>query len=201
MPGEDPAKCDIPFEQRWYLIVYYVPIERDKKGKKGEANKKRSRADSLAAVASSASPKAKGIPKGSFSVNARLVSYGDFLGTGVRLPSEGLTITGPVAEAMASLPAKLVDQDRPHDAIIGICSGRDRDIEFDPEGLKEVGLCQPVVEEHQVQQPPSPVHEEEMMDQFDPVHAITPIGRAVVEMAWLGCLAITFSDVPPPQAK
>ena len=50
-------------------------------------------------------------------------------------------------------------------------------------------------------QPPSPVHEEEMMDEFDPVFSLTPIGRAAVEMAWLGCLAITFSDASPPAAK
>ena len=40
-----------------------------------------------------------------------------------------------------------------------------------------------------------------MMDEFDPVYTLTPMGRAAVEMAWLGCLAITFSDVSPPTTK
>lgn len=101
---------------------------------------------------------------------------------------------------MAELPPASTREKHPGDVVIGVCSGRDRDIEFIPEGLACVGLCT-AVEEAQPQQPPSPVHEEEMMDDFDPVYTLTPIGRAAVEMAWLGCLAITFSDVAPPAAK
>ena len=203
VPGEDPNKHVIPVEERQYLIVYYVPFdERKDKGagrkQKGDANKKRSRADSLAASAA-ASPKTKGIPRSAFRVCARLVSYHDFLGTGVRLPSEGLTITGSMAEAMADLPPASIREKHPGDVVIGVCSGRDRDIEFIPEGLACVGLCTAV--EEQPPQPPSPVHEEEMMDEVDPVYTLTPIGRAAVEMAWLGCLAITFSDVSPPSTK
>ena len=151
-------------------------------------------------VAGAGAAKAKGIPRGAFRVCARLVSYDDFLDTGVRLPSEGLTVTGPVADALAALPATLLHE-FPSDVVIGMCSGRDRDIEFLPDGLAKVGLCRAVVEEHHHAQPPSPVHEEEMMDEFDPVYSLTPIGRAAVEMAWLGCLAITFSELNPPAAK
>ncbi|KAI0704980.1 hypothetical protein C8T65DRAFT_728064 [Cerioporus squamosus] len=194
VPGEDPNKYVIPVEERQYLIVYYVPFDERKdkntNRKKGDANKKRSRADSLAASAA-ASPRMKGIPKSAFRVCARLVSYHDFLGTGVRLPSEGLTITGSMAEAMADLP--------PRRSARSIPGTWDRDIEFIPEGLACVGLCTAV--EEQPPQPPSPVHEEEMMDEVDPVFTLTPIGRAAVEMAWLGCLAITFSDVNPPSMK
>ncbi|TFK80163.1 hypothetical protein K466DRAFT_504366 [Polyporus arcularius HHB13444] len=203
VPGEDPNKYVIPVEERQYLIVYYVPFDERKdknsnRKQKGDANKKRSRADSLAASAA-ASPKMKGIPRSAFRVCARLVSYHDFLGTGVRLPSEGLTITGSMAEAMADLPPASIREKHPGDMVIGVCSGRDRDIEFIPEGLACVGLCTAV--EEQPPQPPSPVHEEEMMDEVDPVFTLTPIGRAAVEMAWLGCLAITFSDVNPPSTK
>ncbi|KAI0743510.1 hypothetical protein C8Q80DRAFT_1272200 [Daedaleopsis nitida] len=201
VPGEDATKYILPIEDRQYLIVYYVPFDerKDKGKKKGEANKKRSRADSLA-TSSFTAPKTKGIPRSAFRVCARLVSYHDFLGTGVRLPSEGLTITGSMAEAMEELPPASTREKHPGDVVIGVCSGKDRDIEFIPEGLACVGLCT-AVEEEQPQQPPSPVHEEEMMDDFDPVYTLTPIGRAAVEMAWLGCLAITFSDVAPPAAK
>ena len=199
--GEAPMEYAPPTAERQYLIVYYIPFEREvkDKGKKGEANKKRARADSLS-VAGAGAAKAKGIPRGAFRVCARLVSYDDFLDTGVRLPSEGLTVTGPVADALAALPATLLHE-FPSDVVIGMCSGRDRDIEFLPDGLAKVGLCRAVVEEHHHAQPPSPVHEEEMMDEFDPVYSLTPIGRAAVEMAWLGCLAITFSELNPPAAK
>ena len=199
--GEDMTKYSIVSEERQYLIVYYVPFDerKDKGAKKGEPNKKRSRADSVATPPATVQ-KAKGIPKGPFRVCARLVSYNDFLGTGVRLPSEGLTITGPMAEAMTQLPSTAT-REKYDDIVIATSTGRDRDIEFLPDGLAKVGLCREVIEEHQHQQPPSPVHEEEMMDQFDPVHSLTPIGRAAVEMAWLGCLAITFWDASPPTAK
>ena len=197
VPGEDLSKYIVPTEERLYLIVYYVPFDeqKDKKNKKRDANKKRSRADSVPAPPAS-SPKTKGIPKDAFRVCARLVSYHDFLGTGVRLPSEGLTITGPMEDAMAHPP---ILHDNKRDVVIGVCSGKDHIVEFVPEGLSYVGLCTTIHEEPQ--HPPSPVHEEEMMDQFDPVYGLTPIGRAAVEMAWLGCLAITFSDMSPPAAK
>ncbi|KAI0663580.1 hypothetical protein C8Q70DRAFT_906975 [Cubamyces menziesii] len=199
IPGEDPAKYFLPTEERQYLIVYYVPFdERKKDKKKGDASKKRSRADSLSA-STAAAPKSKGIPKHAFRVCARLVGCQDFLGTGVRLPTEGLCITGSMAEAMEQLPPASIREKHPGDVVIGICSGKDRDIEFIPEGLACVGLCS--MQQSDPPQPPSPVHEEEMMDAFDPVYSLTPIGRAAVEMAWLGCLAITFSDVSPPSTK
>ena len=197
IPGEDETRYILPVEQRQYLIVYYVPFdERKDKKKKGDANKKRTRSDSLS-TSTTASPRTKGIPKSAFRVCARLVSYHDFLGTGVRLPSEGLAITGQMAAAMAELPPASIREKHPGDVVIGVCSGREKDIEFIPEGLACVGLAIGV-EENPPPQPPSPVHEEEMMDDFDPVYTLTPIGRAAVEMAWLGCLAITFSDVLPP---
>ncbi|KAM5530753.1 hypothetical protein V8D89_015560 [Ganoderma adspersum] len=198
--GEDETRYILPVEQRQYLIVYYVPFdERKDKKKKGDVNKKRTRSDSLS-TSTTASPRTKGIPKSAFRVCARLVSYHDFLGTGVRLPSEGLAITGQMAAAMAELPPASIREKHPGDVVIGVCSGKEKDIEFIPEGLACVGLAIGV-EENPPPQPPSPVHEEEMMDDFDPVYTLTPIGRAAVEMAWLGCLAITFSDVLPPATK
>ncbi|KAI0630283.1 hypothetical protein C8Q77DRAFT_1160634 [Trametes polyzona] len=200
VPGEEPGAYVLPVEERQYLIVYYVPFDerKNKDKKKADASKKRSRADSLSA-ATAAVPKSKGIPKAAFRVCARLVGAHDFLGTGVRLPSEGLCISGPMAEAMAQLPPADTREKYPGDVVIGMCGGRGKDVEFIPEGLASVGLC--TTQETEPPQPPSPVHEEEMMDAFDPVHALTPIGRAAVEMAWLGCLAITFSDVSPPSTK
>ncbi|KAI0374112.1 hypothetical protein BV20DRAFT_602405 [Pilatotrama ljubarskyi] len=199
--GEDPSKYNLPVEERQYLIVYYVPFDerKNKDKKKGDASKKRSRSDSLSA-SSAAAPKSKGIPKSAFRVCARLVGCHDFLGTGVRLPSEGLCVTGSMEEAMAQLPPASIRDQHPGDVVIGVCTGKDRDVEFVPEGLASVGLCT-AMQQHEPPQPPSPVHEEEMMDAFDPVYSLTPIGRAAVEMAWLGCLAITFSDVSPPSAK
>ncbi|KAI0820001.1 hypothetical protein BC628DRAFT_1331440 [Trametes gibbosa] len=200
VPGEDQSRYILPIEERQYLIVYYVPFDERKKDKKkgGDPSKKRSRADSMSAAAAAA-PKSKGIPKSAFRVCARLVGCHDFLGTGVRLPSEGLSISGSMEEAMAQLPGADTREKHPGDVVIGMCSGKDRDVEFIPEGLASVGLC--TSQQAEPPQPPSPVHEEEMMDAFDPIYSLTPIGRAAVEMAWLGCLAITFSDSNPPSMK
>ncbi|EIW63390.1 uncharacterized protein TRAVEDRAFT_62924 [Trametes versicolor FP-101664 SS1] len=200
IPGEDQSQYILPAEERQYLIVYYVPFDerKNKDKKKGDASKKRARASSVSA-ATTAAPRSKGIPKSAFRVCARLVGCHDFLGTGVRLPSEGLSISGSMAEAMAQLPSPGIREKHPGDVVIGMCSGRDKDVEFIPEGLASVGLC--LAQQSEPPQPPSPVHEEEMMDAFDPVYSLTPIGRAAVEMAWLGCLAITFSDVAPPSTK
>ncbi|KAH9858799.1 hypothetical protein C2E23DRAFT_717916 [Lenzites betulinus] len=200
IPDEDQSRYILPVEERQYLIVYYVPFDERKKDKKkgGDASKKRSRADSTSAAAAAA-PKSKGIPKSAFRVCARLVGCHDFLGTGVRLPSEGLSISGSMEEAIAQLPDAGLREKHPGDVVIGMCSGKGRDVEFIPEGLASVGLC--TSQQHEPPQPPSPVHEEEMMDAFDPIYSLTPIGRAAVEMAWLGCLAITFSDVSPPSTK
>ncbi|EJF65057.1 hypothetical protein DICSQDRAFT_51229 [Dichomitus squalens LYAD-421 SS1] len=195
----DGSKYIRPVEERQYLIVYYVPFDDcGDKGTQGDTNSKLPRADSLTIPTFIAS-ETKRIPRSAFRVCARLVSREDFLGTDVRLPSEGLAITGPMAEAMAALPPASIREQHPGDVVIGVCSGKEKEVEFLPEGLVSIGLAM-AIEENRPPRPPLPLHEEGMMDEVSPTYTLTPIGRAAVEMAWLGCLAITFLDVPSPQA-
>ncbi|OBZ67008.1 hypothetical protein A0H81_12824 [Grifola frondosa] len=144
--GEDPSTYFLPVEERQYLIVYYVPFdERKEKGKKKqELNKKRSRNETQSAPTVSSNPKAKSITLTSFRVCARLVSYHDFTARACALPSDGLSVTGPVSEAMAQLPPASIREQHLDDLVIGVCQSRQNGMEFIPEGLAKLGLCMPV---------------------------------------------------------
>jgi len=197
---EDPSAYIMPVEERQYLLVYYVPQpERMEKSKKQE-NKKRSRSGSRAQHPSSASSHLKTVILSSFSVCARLISYHDLLGTGVRIPIDGLSITGPMAEAIGALPSAAIRESRLETpcAIIGVCSSRYKGVEFLPEGLAKVGLA--------VSQPSSTSAGDRAMrpleaEEEELVWNLTPIGRAAVEMAWLGCLAMTSFGPESSPAK
>ncbi|EGO25484.1 hypothetical protein SERLADRAFT_387526 [Serpula lacrymans var. lacrymans S7.9] len=123
----------------------------------------------------------------SFRVCARLVAYGELRGSGVRVPSEGLSVTGAIWEAMSYLPSPALRQDHIDDTVISHSSSRDKGFEFVPEGLGKLGLCMPPpASETLTPDVPPPENEEEESDVL-----LTPIGRAAVEMVWLGCLALT----------
>lgn len=87
--------------------------------------------------------------------------------------------------------------------VIGMCTSRERGIEFVPEGLEKLGLARRVPDpqlapdEHD---PPAKRYSitgvEESDEVSDTMLILTPIGRAVVEMAWLGAMALT-SFAPP----
>ncbi|KAJ7829123.1 hypothetical protein B0H13DRAFT_2107649 [Mycena leptocephala] len=64
--------------------------------------------------------------------------------------------------------------------VIGTCASREAGLEFDPKGLVKMGLCIPVP-------PDAGAHEL----QEEPVAELTPIGKAVLEMAWIGSIAVT----------
>jgi hypothetical protein len=95
----------------------------------------------------------------------------------VRVPDEGLAVLGPWHEAWLTMPQIAT---RDHGLlVIGTCVSRDAGIEFDPEGLVKMGLCIPVPLEAGAE------------DEEEPVAELTPIGKAVLEMAWIGCIAVT----------
>jgi hypothetical protein len=176
-------------EQNLYLLVYYVPFD-----KRGEGNtvKKRSR------------PR-KGDPEPhyptplfdarcGFKVVGRLIAHSDLNGSGVRLPVRGLSVTGSLAEAEEGIPPASLREVHSDDFVIGACLDRSGTIEFVPEGLEKLGLCVP-----RVGGPPLPLHthpamqtveaskeEEEVVPQ-----PLTAIGRAAIEVVWLGCMALT----------
>lgn len=182
---EDPASYFVPVEERQYLLVYYVPFDEDKgRDKRSDSHKKRTRADtrSLTTV-SSTSPNERTISLRSFKAVARLVSYADLRQTGVRVPAFGLSVTGPLKEATQYLPPPYIREQRLDDIVIGVCYSRNMGIEFVPEGLQKLGLCMPT------ETPPRQTSDE--LDEEEEDVVLTPIGRAAVEMAWLGCMAVT----------
>lgn len=197
---EDPSVYNMPVEERQYLLVYYVPqLERTDKDKKKQENKKRSRPGS-GSHHTSTDHHTKTVMLMSFSVCARLISYHDLLGTGVRIPVDGLSITGPMDEAIGALPSAAIRESRLETpcAIIGVCNSRHKGVEFLPEGLAKVGLA--------VSQPSSTTPGDRFTrsleaEEEELIWNLTPIGRAAVEMAWLGCLAMTSFGTEAPHTK
>jgi len=188
--GGDHSIHNMPVEERQYLLVYYVPFEKgEDKGSKKQDNKKRLRSNSHAPTSHSTSVHSKTIILTSFSVCARLISYNDLLGTGVRLPVDGLSITGSMNEAFETLPSAAIRESRLETpwAIIGICNARQKGIEFLPDGLAKVGLAVGLPSTSPPGRHPVSIEAEEEEVNWK----MTPIGRAAVEMAWLGCLAMT----------
>ncbi|TDL26182.1 hypothetical protein BD410DRAFT_570879 [Rickenella mellea] len=181
---EDPMKYEIQLEDRQYLLVYYVPFvsknsRDDEKEEKKE--KKRARQSQTGSSSSHHSHHSdSGTPKEhknnvalkSFNILARLVSHRDVNGSGIRVPSSGLSVTGAMSEAMAGIP-RIRFQVDDLSPIIGFCDKRERGVEFLPEATEKLGLCVP----------------RGLVDPDVDV-PLTPIGRAAVEMAWLGALAV-----------
>ncbi|KAF7321977.1 hypothetical protein MKEN_00720300 [Mycena kentingensis (nom. inval.)] len=182
------APHEIPTEQRQYLLVAYNPTDERPPPKKDHDRDRKNRSSHSSPTSSGDGTGSQGgggrsqnggrgcdILLTTFHISARLVSHQDLQGSGVRVPDEGLAVLGPWHEAWLSMPQIAT---RDHGLlVIGTCSARDAGIEFDPEGLVKMGLSIPV--------PPEPGMGEE------PVAELTPIGRAVLEMAWIGCVAVT----------
>ncbi|TFK53645.1 hypothetical protein OE88DRAFT_1655858 [Heliocybe sulcata] len=183
IPVQEHAQLDLKLEDRQYLLVYYIPFERKKGGKeKDKDSKKRSRAQTTA-EGPSPHPSSKNILLESFRVCSRLLGYDDLRGSGIRLPTDGLAVTGPLSDAIGSIPHPSVREAYPQSMIIAMCERRDEGVQFLPDGLEKLGLCTP------------PARRDSIPD-LDPDPQLTPVGRAAVEMAWLGCMALTsFGNV------
>ena len=119
-------------------------------------------------------------------MNARLVSYDDLRGARGRhgVPSYGLTVTRSIAGAMRYLPSPSIREQRLDEVVICQCTSRNSGMKFDADGLSKLGLCMPTETPAAMQVPDSVIPEPEEA-------VLTPIGRAAVEVAWLGCMAAT----------
>jgi len=199
-PGEtDPTseqkmefleKPYIASEKRRYLLLYYKPLEdgtnEEHVKSRGEAesrNRSRNSRNSAAPSQESASRKDKttSILLSSFRISARPVLHTALQGTGVRVPDEGLTVTGPLDVAFKTMPAG----GQGYEWVLGVCHSREAGIEFYPDGMVKLGLCIPT------SAPPVDHILSEEDEPQEPDVELTPIGRAVIEMAWLGALALT----------
>lgn len=178
-PGEtDPTSTKrypfkppvVPVTKRLYLLVYYMPTPSpvppdDKSAKKRSKNIQEDQYILL----------------NSFHISARVLSYTDLQGSSNRIPDRGLTICGPLQEAFESMPdAKAKDK-----YIMCICHSRETGFEFVPECFERMGLSQNV---------PNPRFMEMATDDdsssLDTILVPTPIGHAVMELVWIGGMAL-----------
>lgn len=198
-----------PEQERVYLYVSYRPFDGPRDDASG-LSKKRSR--STAAGSERADPATRNRdllnsftgPRG-FQVSARRISYAQLSGTGMRIPAQGLVVTGS-PEDLGTAPSP---EGSDSAQIIAWCEKREKGVLFVDDGLEKLGLCRPR-EQHfpsvyglnrvdpamQVNAPDP----EQLKAEIEP---LTPLGRAVHEMVWLGCMAITSfgTGMHAPEAK
>ena len=172
-----------------YLLVYYVPFD-PKLDESSNPGKKRSRSRPRKGE-QDWHPAPQFDSRRGFKVTGRLIAHSDLNGSGIRLPVRGLSVTGPLAEAELGIPSAALRVVHRGDWVIGACLDRNGTIEFFPFGLEKLGLCVRRIESvvqthtHPGMQTSDPEEEEVV-----PL-PLTAIGRAVVEIAWLGCMALT----------
>ncbi|KAI5118890.1 hypothetical protein M0805_003565 [Coniferiporia weirii] len=173
--SDEPVKLDIPLPDRQFLLVYYVANELSKER---SDDKKRSRGSQTSSStshhtdATSSRESRNAVSLSSFNVLARLVSYKDVNGSGIRVPTDGLSVTGPMSDAIREIPQIRFQVDDLA-LMIAFCANRERGVEVVPEGAEKLGLCLPRTS-------PDP----------DSDAPLSSLGRAAVEMAWLGALAV-----------
>ena len=157
-------------EDRCYMLIYYVPfLDKPKRGKK------RSRPSPTSSGDSNRSLEDRHILLSEFSVCACVVNYAEMRGSGVRLPSDGLMVGGSEGRALRydDLASEIND---PHGLVIGVYRGKEREVEFVPEGILKLGLCMDPVQG---------------VDAGSKETVLSGLGRAVVEMVWAGCMALS----------
>jgi len=182
-----PTQVNVPttqvnMENRLYLLVYYVPFSADE-GKDGKKKSKNSggTVDPYYRVERS-------VYLPAFKVLGRLVGYDELRGTGVRLPADGLSVTGPMSEAQEHMPSSsLLLKQNETDWVIATCDSREKGVQLLTDALARLGLCFPLT------RPPMDERrliEGELMEEEE-VAKLTPIGRAAMEMVWAGAMALT----------
>jgi len=187
--GEQGQRTPRVQEQNLYLLVYYVPF--DKRGE-DSSTKKRPRFRPQKGEREQQHPTPLFDVRRGFKVIGQLIAHSDLIGSGIRLPVRGLSVTGPLGEAELGIPPVSLRDVHQDDFVIGACiDGSGTTIEFFPEGLEKLGLCVPRAE------PPVQLD-------IDPAEAVveqplTAIGRAAVEVAWLGCMALMTFYGPQSQ--
>lgn len=198
-------------EDRQYLLVWYVPFED--KNRHTSSTNPNSHTNSASASANKKKPKQthstsdpdaesnqKNVYLRNFRVNARLVRYDELRGTGIRLPSDGLAVGAPALDVGGLSGVRNREEAESQlgtdtalgvglETVICMCSSRENGFHFQPEGLSKLGLCLQEEVALPAANNPRAVYLEIPTSELR--HLLTPVGRAAVEMVWLGCLAIT----------
>ncbi|KAG2128950.1 uncharacterized protein EDB93DRAFT_1243504 [Suillus bovinus] len=206
------ATLTIP-EDRQFLLVWYVPFEDKNKNTSSSNSNSNSASSSVnkkklkqtnSTSDTDAESNQKNIYLRNFRVNARLVGYDELRGTGIRVPSDGLAVGGPALDAGG--PGGVRNREEPEsqpglasqsgtgtalgiETVICMCSSRENGFHFQPEGLCKLGLCLQEEVVLPAANNPRAIYLEIPTSEMK--HLLTPVGRAAVEMVWLGCLAIT----------
>jgi len=186
--GDLRGTTSIPIHERRYLLICYVPFGRgDGNGRDGRNGKKRARpttgGSSELQRSSSDAGKHHNEHLTAFRVVAKVLSYDDVRTSGLRLPNEGIEIspvvpsTPQVPEAAFNVPP--VFSTFGDKVVIAICPSPESTIEFVPEGLDKLGLCYR----------PGDLPISNIADPTES-ERLSPVGRAIVEMAWVGCLSV-----------
>ncbi|KAG1797646.1 uncharacterized protein BJ212DRAFT_1289488, partial [Suillus subaureus] len=119
----------------------------------------------------------------------RLVGYDELRGTGIRVPSDGLAVAAPTLDVATTRTAVRDRAALGLETVICMCSSREKGFHFQSEGLSKLGLCLQEEVTLPAANNPRAVYLE--IETLEIKHLLTPVGRAAVEMVWLGCLAIT----------
>jgi hypothetical protein len=184
---EESLGTSIPIHERRYLLIYYVPFRQGDEGpggREGRTAKKRARPSTgngdLHRSNSDASKHDDHLT--AFRVVAKVLSYEDVRTSGLRLPNEGIEISpippnSPVPDSTFNVPP--TPSNFGDTMVIAICPSPESTIEFVPEGLDKLGLCY-----RPGDLPISSIAEPTESER------LSPVGRAIVEMAWVGCLSV-----------
>ncbi|KAJ8085535.1 hypothetical protein PM082_004353 [Marasmius tenuissimus] len=195
-PFETPT---VPTEERMFLLVYYQVLNGDML------------MDVDPQTTFTPVHDRRNILLPHFHIVGRHIAHTELQGSGIRLPDQGLAVSGPLEKAYNTAPElhsrlpSSTSSSSDHsfsgpqapssvdvavrEFIMGTCYTRDSGIEFDPRALNELGLCS-VLEEDTVPYTLPPLLFEED-NKRSTTFKLTPIGSAVVEMALAGGLALT----------
>ncbi|KAH6912927.1 hypothetical protein BKA70DRAFT_1184294 [Coprinopsis sp. MPI-PUGE-AT-0042] len=197
-PGETDLGSDIqtpftiphiPDEKRLYLLIQYPPSEpppppQDERGH--DAHEISSQGFPTLSRDLVRADKTTLFQR--FHIFAKVVTHGDIQRSGVRIPDAGLSVFGSLQEAYESMP----QERHVHTgfAIIGFYDSRGGGVEFFPEGLEKLGVVNCELDRNASVRPEDDASSKDQ-EEPDSTPVLTPIGFAVVEMAWLGAMALS----------
>lgn len=171
----------VPLSERRYLVVYFVQqTQLGNVASPVNANKKRPRQPAANAHEQASSSSKTGFTP--FHIVARLLTSDDLLHAGMRSLDKGLFVTGTISDSLLAVP-DLSGTDALSPIIIALCNDRQA-LELVPEGLDKLGLR---VE---------PDDGMSIAGETGPERALTSIGRAVVEIIWAACVAVSSGPAP-----
>jgi hypothetical protein len=168
---------DVPVPERLYLLVVYK-VNPHRSGKVNAPQPSKSKKKVTSSKSSTGSDSREDerhvhILLSAFTINARVVTHADLSGSFIRVPEKGISVCGPMKDAIRSAPKR-------NATVLGFqmvanCASREKGIEFDMSGMDALGLCGST----------------DAASNGESLTLPTPIGRAVMEMAWIGGMALT----------